>query len=401
MTPSELADLIADTVAAQPDSDAALFADAQSWARIRNLTDARLVELAATMDQCGLARRHGRRLTELLVAAGLVPAVAARISRLSTRVTALGPTAGDLTHGRFGAEVTDAITAGIAVIERRSGGLDDTAREDCEAKLLAQARSCASPAQIADTARGIANQLAADSPTGVDPATDRGANELTMSTTPEGRVALVADIDATSAAVITTAIEALSAPRPEPDGSSDARSAAQRRVDALVQLASMTGSTIAKAQVSVIVPAAQPNLPRIGWMGIVPTLTAEVLACDARVEAIVADDNGVPLAMGRTERIFPPKLKRAIEIRDKGCVKCGAPAAWSHAHHVKYWSHGGVTDLDCGCLLCPACHAAVHHDGWEIVMGHDRHPWLRPPATVDPSRTLLPSYHRRTMTLAA
>ncbi|PYE14928.1 hypothetical protein DFR67_1112 [Williamsia limnetica] len=34
-------------------------------------------------------------------------------------------------------------------------------------------------------------------------------------------------------------------------------------------------------------------------------------------------------------------------------------------------------------------------------MGSDGHPWLIPPADVDPQRRPLPAYNRRTMTLAA
>lgn len=414
MTPSSLAELMAETVAtesvvAEPDSgaassadeDAAVFADAEAWVYIRNLADARLVEIATVIGRRGMARRHGRRMTELMVVAGLVPSAASRIVRVSTRLPELSSATKDLAAGRMGAEMSDAIVKSMTLIERRSGGLDDRTRTECEARLLAQARSRATPAQVCDSARGIANTLAEDQEGGVDPATDRGSNELAIKRTDEGRLAITADIDATSGAVIATAIEALAKPRPEPDGSPDARAVGQRRVDALVQLASMTGTTIAKAQVSVIVPADAPQLPRIPWMGVVPPTTAAVLACDAKVEAIVVDGSEVPLAMGRAERTFPPALKRAIEVRDGGCVKCGAPAAWSHAHHIKYWSDGGNTDLDEGCLLCPPCHVAVHHDGWEIVMGRDRHPWLRPPSAVDPARRLLPSYYRRTMTIAA
>ena len=59
----------------------------------------------------------------------------------------------------------------------------------------------------------------------------------------------------------------------------------------------------------------------------------------------------------------------------------------------------GPTDLDNGCLLCSSCHDDVHHHGWDIIMGFDRHPWLIPPASIDPKRRPVPSYHRRTMRL--
>ncbi|WP_324288808.1 HNH endonuclease [Gordonia bronchialis] len=86
-------------------------------------------------------------------------------------------------------------------------------------------------------------------------------------------------------------------------------------------------------------------------------------------------------------------------MRDQCCIKCGAPAGWTHAHHITFYSHGGTTVLDNGCLLCPSCHTDVHHNGWDVVMGDDRHPWLIPPATVDPRRRPLPAYSRRTMRL--
>ncbi|AZG48488.1 HNH endonuclease signature motif containing protein [Gordonia insulae] len=71
----------------------------------------------------------------------------------------------------------------------------------------------------------------------------------------------------------------------------------------------------------------------------------------------------------------------------------------SHDHHIQHWAHNGTTVLDNGCLLCPSCHADIHHNGWDVIIGTDNHPWLIPPATVDPQRTPLPAYNRRTLTL--
>ncbi|MFW0793713.1 HNH endonuclease signature motif containing protein [Gordonia sp. CPCC 205515] len=92
-------------------------------------------------------------------------------------------------------------------------------------------------------------------------------------------------------------------------------------------------------------------------------------------------------------------IRKAIIIRDQCCIKCGAPARWGHAHHRLFWSEGGPTDLDNGCLLCPSCHADVHHLGWDSIMGADGHPWLIPPASRDPRRQPIPAYNRRTMSL--
>ncbi|WP_308214117.1 HNH endonuclease [Williamsia deligens] len=85
--------------------------------------------------------------------------------------------------------------------------------------------------------------------------------------------------------------------------------------------------------------------------------------------------------------------------RDECCIKCGDPASWTDVHHIVFHSDGGPTTCDNGCLLCRTCHIAVHQHGWEIEMGPDRHPWIRPPATVDPRRELQPAYNRRTLRL--
>ncbi|MBE7162273.1 MAG: HNH endonuclease, partial [Williamsia herbipolensis] len=85
----------------------------------------------------------------------------------------------------------------------------------------------------------------------------------------------------------------------------------------------------------------------------------------------------------------------------QSCVMCGNPASWTDVHHIVFHSQGGPTTCDNGCLLCRTCHVAVHQHGWEIVMGPDRHPWIRPPATVDPHREPQPAYNRRTLRLDA
>ncbi|MDF3285592.1 HNH endonuclease, partial [Gordonia sp. N1V] len=78
-----------------------------------------------------------------------------------------------------------------------------------------------------------------------------------------------------------------------------------------------------------------------------------------------------------------PGQRKALLVRDRGCIKCGAHAGRCQGHHLHHWADGGPTDLDNGCLLCSSCHDDVHHHGWGIIMGFDRHPWLIPPASID------------------
>jgi hypothetical protein len=101
-----------------------------------------------------------------------------------------------------------------------------------------------------------------------------------------------------------------------------------------------------------------------------------------------------PLEVGRTTRIIQPAQRTALAVRDGGCVfaGCQRPLAWSEAHHLRHWLHGGPTDLANLALLCRAHHRAVHEGGWQLTRQpdgrftatppHRRHPTARrhPPA---------------------
>ena len=122
---------------------------------------------------------------------------------------------------------------------------------------------------------------------------------------------------------------------------------------------------------------------------------AELLTCDADLTPVIVDHHGVPLALGRTTRLASDDQRIALTIRDTCCVMCGRPAQWCQAHHVKFWEHGGPTDLNNLALVCGECHRLVHHGDWQLFMGDDGHPYAIPPESVDPSRRPIPSYHRR------
>ncbi|MCK0440515.1 HNH endonuclease [Gordonia alkaliphila] len=72
------------------------------------------------------------------------------------------------------------------------------------------------------------------------------------------------------------------------------------------------------------------------------------------------------------------------------------------AHHAEHWKHGGQACLDNGVLLCRRHHMLIHQSGWEVFIGHDRHPWFVPPADLEHPkrrREAIPSNARRTLTL--
>jgi Domain of unknown function (DUF222) len=90
--------------------------------------------------------------------------------------------------------------------------------------------------------------------------------------------------------------------------------------------------------------------------------TVRRLACDATIIPMVLGSAGEILDVGRSMRTCPPKMLKALWIRDKGCTfpGCSRPPAWCDAHHVLHWSRGGCTDMDNMCPPCPRHHTIVH-----------------------------------------
>jgi hypothetical protein len=89
--------------------------------------------------------------------------------------------------------------------------------------------------------------------------------------------------------------------------------------------------------------------------------TARRLACDASVVAIVEDEHGEPLSVGRKTRSIPPALHRALRSRDRGCRFPGCcNTRYVDAHHIHHWAHGGETKLSNLITLCRFHHRAVH-----------------------------------------
>ena len=131
------------------------------------------------------------------------------------------------------------------------------------------------------------------------------------------------------------------------------------------------------------------------WTGPMSRAFAELLTCDADLTPVIVDHHGVPLALGRSTRLASDDQRIALTIRDRCCVMCGRPAQWCQAHHVKFWEHGGRTDLKNLALVCGECHRLVHHGDWQLLMGDDGHPYAIPPESIDPTGQPIPSYHRR------
>ena len=91
--------------------------------------------------------------------------------------------------------------------------------------------------------------------------------------------------------------------------------------------------------------------------------SARWLACDSDVVTITERD-GKPLDVGRASRVITPRLRLALQARDRGCryPGCGVPAKRTEGHHIRHWLDGGLTDLENLVSLC-RFHHRRHHEG--------------------------------------
>jgi hypothetical protein len=97
-------------------------------------------------------------------------------------------------------------------------------------------------------------------------------------------------------------------------------------------------------------------------------LSRQRLTCDAVIQRLTVDADGIPLRLGRSARVVPPTLRRVIDIRDRHCTfaGCTAPAMWCQAHHIIHWEDGGPTDERNLTLACNFHHKAIHERGFTL-----------------------------------
>lgn len=119
---------------------------------------------------------------------------------------------------------------------------------------------------------------------------------------------------------------------------------------------------------------------------------AQHMICAGGTQTITFDDDGRIIELGSPERCFTAQQRRAITLRDGGCIipGCTIPAAWTEIHHVTAHADGGPTHPDNGVLLCWFHHRTIHTSGWIIRMARGV-PHIRPPAWLDPGGSWRPT----------
>ncbi len=319
-------------------------------------------------------------------------------SRAVTTAAALrGPcttTADAVADGRVGVGQAHVIAT---VLAKLPSALPAHVRAAGEVTLVQHA-AVLNPADLARAGRFFTARV---DPDGVarEEAEQRERAGITFASTLYGAGFARGDLDAESLAVICAAIEPLSAPRPAADGLVDGRTAARRRLDAVVQV--MAHWLDCQAPVDARRPGAHlnvvtaattlagaPGAAMLDWGGVISAESTRRLACDATITPVVVGPLGQVLDVGRRTRVVTAAIWAALAVRDGGCAfpGCDTPPTRCDAHHVVHWADGGPTALTNLVLLCHHHHQRVihdedHHDRWTVrIHGPTGRAVFTPPA---------------------
>jgi hypothetical protein len=174
--------------------------------------------------------------------------------------------------------------------------------------------------------------------------------------------------------VITNALEREAERIAALPGEEDEVYASARRADALVALCSARIAADPEPdRATVVVHARLDGLQRdaggceIEGGPVIHPQSVRRLLCNARVQTVVEDRNSTVLGIGRLSRQAPAWMVRQVRHRDRECrfPGCGA-RRFTEAHHLRWWRHGGRTDLANLALICSFHHRLVHEHGWSV-----------------------------------
>jgi len=196
---------------------------------------------------------------------------------------------------------------------------------------------------------------------------------LTISEPLDGIVRLDGLLDAEAGAIVRNAVSGYL-----PTGKDDERTPGQRRADRLVELCqpraggSADGAgprphLIIRASVDTLIGATGSPGGELDGGAIIPAETVRRIACDAAISRIIGKGE-LDAEITRASRSTPPSTRRALAVRDRGCVAehCTRPPQWTDSHHVKHWIDQGPTTMTNLILLCRPHHRKVHEEGWGL-----------------------------------
>jgi hypothetical protein len=347
---------------------------------VRNAADAELARTVRRAENTQAPERDGLKsmASWLRGHARLSSAAAFRVVRAGRAMEQLPAVAAAFAAGAVTAEQLAVIApvARVEVLAEAVGLGVDVAVID---RVLAEVASTQVHEELVTVVQHLKSRLDPDG-TEPDPTDERS---VTIAKHADGSRTVHAELDAVGGEKFETWLEShLQADRP----AGDTRTRAQQLGDALVQgvdvaLAAGRVPILRTVKPHVVVKVDLDDLvdPAIGpgagqtWFGAqISAARARWLACDGQVSRVVFGPDGHSMDLGRSHRVVPHQLRRAVELRDQRCVfaGCDAPSHWCDVHHLVHWIDGGETNLENSALLCERHHTKVHH-GFRVERGPD------------------------------
>jgi hypothetical protein len=107
------------------------------------------------------------------------------------------------------------------------------------------------------------------------------------------------------------------------------------------------------------------------------------MICGSGFTPLLFDETGQAIDVGKDQRYFTAKQRRALAKRDGGCMApgCDRPPDETEAHHINPWRLGPEnhrSETRDGILLCRRCHKLLHDFGARISRDGSRY-WLHWP----------------------
>ena len=299
-------------------------------------------------------------------------------------------------------------TEKVQIVERAMQKLSrpDLHPQDVETaeQLLTQYAPTLGPADLRRYALHVVNAADPDGPEPIDDQLQQDRRYVELKQRRDGMWHLQGKLTTTVGAQLNAILDPLTKPRTTTlegeDGAStaipDERPHGQRLHDGLDEacgrlLKMKDQPSVGGTPASVIVTVQLEEL--LTKAGLAETsdgsqLTADQLlriADEAEIWPTIINQNNVPLALGRSQRLASRGQTMALITRDAGCSfpGCTHPPSWCDRHHILDWILGGLTDLDNLTLLCRYHHTHFLQKGWTCRINAAGLPEWIPPWWID------------------
>ncbi len=257
-------------------------------------------------------------------------------------------------------------TEKVAIVERAMHklsrpDLDPVAVQTAE-WLLSEHAALLGPKDLHRFALSVVDAADPDGPAPVDDALQQDRRYLELKLRRDGMWWLQGKLTSTLGAQLNAILDPLATPRSSEvdiDGGIqkivDERPFGQRLHDALDEvcgkvLKSADQPAVGGVPASVVVTIGVEDL--LAKAGLAETTDGSVLTSDqllriadeAEIWPTIINQDGVPLALGRSRRLASKGQTMALVARDGGCSfpGCAHPASWCDRHHILDWIWAGV-----------------------------------------------------------